>query len=78
MSIYNLQTIFGVILIILFLYILSVISTASSITNNTNDSQLHHQEYYTFPDAIPIFNVRKDKDTGLEVSRGRLNDLGGY
>jgi len=29
-----------------------------------------------FPENIPIFNVRKDKFSHQEVSRGRLNELG--
>lgn len=29
-------------------------------------------ELHNFPDTIPIFNVRKDRYTNIEVSRGRL------
>lgn len=74
-----LLTVFEVILIIIhFIYFRSFTSTASSITNNIDSQHIYHPEYHSFPDSIPIFNVRKDKYTGLEVSRGRLNDLGGY
>ena len=40
-------------------------------TLNIDSSQL-----YAFPENISIFNVRKDKYTDQEVSRGRLNELG--
>ena len=41
-----------------------------------SDDSIFHQSYYDFPDTIPIFNVRKDRYTALEVSRGKLNELG--
>ena len=45
-------------------------------TINSDSDGSSHQNYYEFPDTIPIFNVRKDRYTALEVSRGKLNELG--
>jgi len=69
-------------MIVFFQVIIVTISgTTAASTTRTSDSQHqqqhnHHQDYHNFPDSIPIFNVRKDKYTGNEVSRGRLNELG--
>lgn len=58
--------------IVLITHIVRVITTT---LNNNNDSS-SQQQLYIFPENITIFNVRKDRYTSQEVSRGRLNELG--
>ena len=57
-------------LLVFIVFIVHAISVITTTLNN-DSSQL-----YVFPENISIFNVRKDKYTNQEVSRGRLNELG--
>ena len=43
---------------------------------NITTLHIDSSQLYVFPENISIFNVRKDKYTNQEVSRGRLNELG--
>jgi hypothetical protein len=57
-------------LLVFIVFIAHAISVITTTLNN-DSSQL-----YVFPENISIFNVRKEKYTYQEVSRGRLNELG--
>ena len=57
----------------LLVFIVFIVHAVSVITTTLNNDS---SQLYVFPENISIFNVRKDKYTNQEVSRGRLNELG--
>ena len=57
----------------LLVFIVFIVHAVSVITTTLNNDS---SQLYVFPENILIFNVRKDKYTNQEVSRGRLNELG--
>ena len=57
----------------LLVFIVFIVHSISVITSTLNNDS---SQLYVFPENILIFNVRKDKYTNQDVSRGRLNELG--